>query len=331
VETGLLVTLSRANLSIETTVSEAPGNDWYTGQTDLVFQGTDDLTFEAIAEDGCRVWFVDVPGRRCLKHWQHMKVDMEYDEQDPREVQLVDEYDNHECGTAGSPKDGALYVTGMLRVPVGKLVAGDIQVYYGEDLNSGDLQRITGTYPPVQLVSTIYGDFDGDCCVEYEDYLAIAGYVSSLGDHCTWANADYDGDCVVGVADAAEVLERYNYGLCWEEDCDWDEIECPFLGGGDGPQQGGQESEEVQYVGGQSADDVAAFADAVLGYLTRQDPQDSGEEDTVQHMIDSFDRLTAMYFDADQKDALADSLEKADYASDAVAQLTAALVTKLRG
>jgi hypothetical protein len=48
-------------------------------------------------------------------------------------------------------------------------------------------------------------------------------------------------------------------------------------------------------------------------------------------MIDSFDRLTAMYFDADQKAALADSLEKADYACDAVAELTAALVTKLRG
>jgi hypothetical protein len=87
----------------------------------------------------------------------------------------------------------------------------------------------------------------------------------------------------------------------------------------------------VQYVGGQSADDAAAFADAVLGYLTRQDPRDSGEQDTVQHMIDSFDHLTAMYFDADQKAALADSLEQADYASDTVAERTAALVTKLRG
>jgi hypothetical protein len=87
----------------------------------------------------------------------------------------------------------------------------------------------------------------------------------------------------------------------------------------------------VQYVGGESEEAVAAFADAVLGYLVKQDPRDSGEEDTVQHMIDSFDRLTAMYFDADQKGALADSLEKADYASDTVAELTAALVTKLRG
>jgi hypothetical protein len=92
-----------------------------------------------------------------------------------------------------------------------------------------------------------------------------------------------------------------------------------------------QESVEVQCVGGQSADDVAAFANAVLGYLVAQDPQDSGEEDTVQHMIDSFDRLTAMYFDGDQKNALADSLEKAEYAGETVAELTAALVTKLRG
>jgi hypothetical protein len=63
----------------------------------------------------------------------------------------------------------------------------------------------------------------------------------------------------------------------------------------------------------------------------RQDPRDSGEEDTVQHMIDSFDKLTAMYFDGDQKGALADALEQADYASDTVVELTAALVTKLRG
>jgi hypothetical protein len=47
--------------------------------------------------------------------------------------------------------------------------------------------------------------------------------------------------------------------------------------------------------------------------------------------IDNFDKLTAMYFDADQKGALADSLEKADYACDAVAELTAALVENLRG
>jgi hypothetical protein len=45
----------------------------------------------------------------------------------------------------------------------------------------------------------------------------------------------------------------------------------------------------------------------------KQDTQDSGEQDTVQHMIDSFDKLTAMYFDGDQK------------------ELAAALVTKLRG
>jgi hypothetical protein len=48
-------------------------------------------------------------------------------------------------------------------------------------------------------------------------------------------------------------------------------------------------------------------------------------------MIDSFDKLTAMYFDADQKAALADTLEKADYASATVADLTAALIAKLRG
>jgi hypothetical protein len=87
----------------------------------------------------------------------------------------------------------------------------------------------------------------------------------------------------------------------------------------------------VEYVGGESEEGVAAFANAVLGYLVAQDPQDSGEEDTVQHMIDSFDKLTAMYFDADQKGALADSLEQADYASGTVADLAAALVTKLRG
>jgi hypothetical protein len=87
----------------------------------------------------------------------------------------------------------------------------------------------------------------------------------------------------------------------------------------------------VQYVGGDSAEAIAAFYDSVLGCLVTQDPQDSGEEDTVQHMIDSFDKLTAMYFDGDQKDALADSLEKADYASGTVAERTAALVTKLRG
>ena len=87
----------------------------------------------------------------------------------------------------------------------------------------------------------------------------------------------------------------------------------------------------MQYDGGDSAEAIAAFADSVLGCLVKQDPRDSGEEDTVQHMIDSFDKLTAMYFDADQKGALADSLEQADYASDAVADLGAALVTKLRG
>jgi hypothetical protein len=87
----------------------------------------------------------------------------------------------------------------------------------------------------------------------------------------------------------------------------------------------------VQYVGGDSAEAIAAFYDSVLGYLVKQDPQDSGEEDTVQHMIDSFDKLTAMYFDGDQKPAVADVLEKTDYASDTVAELTAALVTKLRG
>ena len=87
----------------------------------------------------------------------------------------------------------------------------------------------------------------------------------------------------------------------------------------------------MQYVGGDSAEAIAAFADSVLGYLVKQDPRDSGEQDTVQHMIDSFDKLTAMYFDGDQKDALADSLEKADYASGTVAERTAALVTKLRG
>jgi hypothetical protein len=56
----------------------------------------------------------------------------------------------------------------------------------------------------------------------------------------------------------------------------------------------------VQYDGGDSAEAIAAFADSVLGYLVKQDPRDSGEQDTVQHMIDSFDKLTAMYFDADQ-------------------------------
>jgi hypothetical protein len=87
----------------------------------------------------------------------------------------------------------------------------------------------------------------------------------------------------------------------------------------------------VQYVGGDSAEAIAAFYDFVLGYLVKQDPQDSGDQDSVQHMIDSFDRLTAMYFDADQKAVLADSLEKADYASGTVAERTAAVVTKLRG
>jgi hypothetical protein len=92
-----------------------------------------------------------------------------------------------------------------------------------------------------------------------------------------------------------------------------------------------QESEDVLYVGSDSAEANAAFSDSVLGSLVKQDPQDSEEEDTVQHMIDSFDRLTAMYFDGDQKDALADSLEQADYASDTVVELAAALVTKLHG
>jgi hypothetical protein len=87
----------------------------------------------------------------------------------------------------------------------------------------------------------------------------------------------------------------------------------------------------VQYVGGDSAEAIAAFYDSVLGCLVKQDPQDSGEEDTVQHMIDSVDQLTAMYFDADQKDALADSLEQADDASDTVAELAVALIAKLRG
>jgi hypothetical protein len=91
-----------------------------------------------------------------------------------------------------------------------------------------------------------------------------------------------------------------------------------------------QESEDVQYFGGDSAEAIAAFYDSVLGCLVKQVPQDSGEADTVQHMLDSFDKLTAMYFDADQKDALADSLEKADYASDTVGEL-AAVLTKLRG
>jgi hypothetical protein len=38
-----------------------------------------------------------------------------------------------------------------------------------------------------------------------------------------------------------------------------------------------------------------------------------------------------MYFDADQKAALADVLEQAEYTSDTVAERTATLVTKLRG
>jgi hypothetical protein len=87
----------------------------------------------------------------------------------------------------------------------------------------------------------------------------------------------------------------------------------------------------VQYDGGDSAEANAAFYDSVLGYLVKQGPQDSGEGDTVRHMIDSFDKLTAMYFDADQKPTLADVLEEAEYAGDSVAELTAALVTKLRG
>jgi hypothetical protein len=87
----------------------------------------------------------------------------------------------------------------------------------------------------------------------------------------------------------------------------------------------------VPYVGGDSAEAIAAFYDFVLAYLVSRDPQDSGEEDTVQHMIDSFDMLTAMYFDADQKAALAGSLEQADDASGTVGELAAALVTKLCG
>jgi hypothetical protein len=92
-----------------------------------------------------------------------------------------------------------------------------------------------------------------------------------------------------------------------------------------------QESEDVQYFGGDSAEAIAAFYDSVQGCLVKQDPRDSGEQDTVQHMIDSFDKLTAMYFDGDQKGALADVLEQADYASGTVGELAAALVTKLRG
>jgi hypothetical protein len=341
----LLMHIKReGDFRIRSEVSELPARAWNTSDTDVMFQGlgggqqTNEMKFEVIAPDNCEVWFVDVPEPRCLKHFRVLVG------KSTAGIQLVDNYDNHICGTAPDTPDGALYVVRELIIEsdstlsVTQEVEGeddrDIQVYFG----IGDVEDVTwsGAKEPKNLVFSVYGDFDGDGTVDYDDYYAIYSYISAVGDHCGWPNADFDGDCVVDLGDLAEVGERYNNGECYKgggQNCvERDPIEnCPFLPGGDGPEQGGQESEEVQYVGGQSEEGVAAFANAVLGYLVKQDPQDSGEEDTVQHMIDSFDKLTAMYFDADQKAALADVLEQAEYTSDTVVERTAAFIEKLRG
>jgi hypothetical protein len=341
----LFMTLAETSFEIQAEVSEFPAREWYTGSVDLLMKGAvGSDTLELIAQDNCQVWFVDVPEPRCLKYWRNYKV-VGGGQQTTYEVILVDEYDNHVCGTEPDPPDGALYIAGDLLVEdFGNLTLSNpsMEVYYGGDLdawNAGAIRRGSTQYTPIPLVKSVYGDFDGDCCVGYDDYYLIYEYATSLGDHCDWPVADYNGNCSVDLYDVAEVLNRASgVGYCYENPDDPDECpgrapieECPFLGGGDGPEQGGQESEEVEYLPGMSPEAIAALGDAIVAYLVRQDPRDSGEEDTVQHMIDSFDKLTAMYFDGDQKGALADALEQADYASDTVVELTAALVTKLRG
>jgi hypothetical protein len=261
-----------------------------------------------------------------VKYWQHLYV------HHGANVTLVDEHDNHVCGTAGTPKDGALYVLGELEIDDNcSIDHGDIAVYYATS-DEATLGRLIGSVAPEQLLYTVYGDFDGDCCVDVDDYDWIVGYLSWYNSRCDWPLADYTGDCLVNASDVAEVLGRYASFTCYSDDaCPYQSTSACNFAPGDGPEQGGQESENVEYIPGQPAEGITALASAMVGYLVSRDPQDSGEEDTVQHMIDSFDKLTAMYFDADQKGALADSLEQADYASDTVAELTATLVTKLRG
>jgi hypothetical protein len=337
-EVGMLVQLDETNFVIESVVSSLPGRNWFTGLVDVLFhwglryqEPQEEVDFEAIAEDNCKVWFVDVPEPRCLKHFRSMKASFH------AHVKLVDDVDNHVCASPGFTKDGALYLVGDLVIDSddgAQLDVDGIQVYYG-GTQSGDH---TGTLAPVPLVFSVYGDFDGDCCVDQDDYDTIVNFLSGTVSRCDWPNADYNGDCSEDAFDVAEVLERLSAlpAYCFDGDPDCPNnrapiTDCPFLGGGDGPQQGGQEGDGVQYIHGTPPEAISALGDAIVGYLVKQDPRDSGEQDTVQHMIDSFDKLTAMYFDADQKAALADTLEKADYASATVADLTAALIAKLRG
>jgi hypothetical protein len=319
----LLITLTEADFRIQSTVSESPAWLWFTGDADVDFAGGAPAEVEVISQDSCNLWFTDVPEPRCLKYWRNIVAT-------GADVTLVDDHDNHVCGDEPDPPDGALYVIDTIDEYGQEIEVNGIQVYYGA-YDGQESANVTGTPAPVRLCRTGYGDFDLDCDIDEDDYDFIVNYLYGVLSRCDWPVADYDGDCLVDLTEVAEVLDREGtlISVCDSQCTLYCDGYGDAPGGGDGPQQGGEQ--EIEYIPGTSGEAVAAFANAVLGYLLKQDPQDSGPEDTVQHMIDSFDKLTAMYFDADQKAALADSLEKADYASDTVADLAAALVTKLRG
>jgi hypothetical protein len=57
------------SFEIQSVVSRDPAIDWYTGDVDLIMEGqdVDAYTLEVISEDGCNLWFTDVPEPRCLK------------------------------------------------------------------------------------------------------------------------------------------------------------------------------------------------------------------------------------------------------------------------
>jgi hypothetical protein len=246
------------HLDVETLVSQPPMNSWDTSGVDLVilppmapvtgdpdcglpllcppnssgcaFACSDEdasyhcpVQVEAFAPDVGNVWFTDLPGRRCIKHWRSLTLT------DGADMGLVDRHRNDTVENRGPPpRPEAMYVLGDVTLSyhsdASRLHLNGLTLYYGGELRSEGFQvqpLICGSAVP--LLKTEYGDFNGDCVIDDADFALLAPPDGPSPTPVPLANPlfDFDGDCAFGPADYAVFMSRYTPGVTTPVACSW--------------------------------------------------------------------------------------------------------------
>lgn len=276
----------RSHLEIEATTHAPPARNWFTGHVDLVYYPSrvpGDRTaarHEAVAADCCNVFFTDVNEPRCLKYWRSLYAKPSGCGIEHVFIDLVDERENY----PPSPAREAFYIRDRAAIgesetgtPCGnldrfaELRLNNLRFYYGVLYPADGTTVCGGEHYP--LIKTIYGDFDGDCDVDRDDYETLEFYAKSSGPGIPseYPLADFDGDCDIDLQDMNAFRVRLGR-TCTCDDCGpsgcFFAEECPALNCP--PGVGPVALREMQNFGSQSdqtEDNPAFVASMLLAYL----------------------------------------------------------------